>query len=114
MKLFLILTSGYLLFGSSSTYLDKKEKCFYFCVSGPSISDSTSAVLYTDIKMVENDSLTIRNVAAKWQAVADRLCESTSGCFSDLNYYLTKGDAEKNLGKFMQLYKKHKLQKVNF
>jgi hypothetical protein len=76
---------------------------YYFCVSHAKESGK-QIVLYTAIYLA-GDEKTIREKTKNWANLVDNGCENPGGCTSDLNYYTSKEQAEKELMNTKHLYR---------
>lgn len=109
----LLLIPVFYLFGILQ---QEEERCYYFGLSRPTKTDAVfNIVLYSDIKDTLCDSRNWPGLSAKWTRLVNNICGNANECTSDLNYYTTKEQAEKNLNDALKKYgKQYKLEKINF
>lgn len=77
---------------------------YYFCVSHAKSSSSKQIILYTIVYQT-SDEKNISEKTKAWGSLVDNSCENPGGCTSDLNYYKSKEDAEKQLENTKHLYR---------
>ena len=115
MKTILIIISAFLLTASAQTAKAQVDRCFYFCFSRPITTDTTNSVLYTDIKDTLCTVMDEGSIAKRWAEYVNRRCKTVGDCSSDLNYYRSKEEAQKNLDEMLRkLTGVYKIEKVPF
>ena len=115
MKTVLIIISAFLLTASTQELKAQQDKCYYFCFSRPITTDTSNSVLYTDIKDTLCQVMEEGSIAKRWAEYVNRRCKTVGDCSSDLNYYRSKEDAQKNLDELVRkLTGVYKIEKVPF
>jgi len=115
MKTFITIISAFLLTVSGQMAKAQQDKCYYFCFSKPITTDTTNFVLYTDIKDTLCTVMDEGSIAKRWAEYVNRRCKTVGDCSSDLNYYRSKEDAQKNLDELLRkLTGVYKIEKVPF
>ena len=113
MKTIITIISAFLLTASGQMAKAQQDKCYYFCFSKPITTDTTNFVLYTDIKDTLCTVMDEGSIAKRWAEYVNRRCKTVGDCSSDLNYYRSKEDAQKNLENAINQYRTYfKLEKV--
>ena len=115
MKTIIIIISVFLLTGSTQAVSAQQDRCYYFCFSRPITTDTSNSVLYTDIKDTLCQAMEEGSIAKRWAEYVNRRCKTVGDCTSDLNYYRTREDAQKNLDDLLKkISGPYKIEKVPF
>ena len=115
MKTISFILSAFLFTASTQTVNAQQDRCYYFCFSRPITTDTSNSVLYTDIKDTLCTVMDEGSIAKKWAEYVNRRCKTAGDCSSDLNYYRSKEEAQKNLDELLRkLTGVYKIEKVPF
>lgn len=121
MKPLIFLILAVLLSSACKRNLNNDKTISYFYCNSRTINlqEDTSIIyiLYTDVYSIDADERSLREKTNKWASLVDKICKSTLGCTSDLNYYHSKQEAEVIRNELFDRYKdpeKYKMEKVEF
>jgi hypothetical protein len=121
MKALPLILVPFLLFQIFVTPNKKTESTFYYFCDSHSMDPQTvigrQVILYTKVYKIIGEKNTIKERTKEWLKLVENNCENEKGCTSDLNYYPTKEDAEKQFESTKHLYRdasKYILKLIDF
>jgi len=93
------------LLGQINPVNNSENTFYYFCVSHAKYSSGKQVILYTKVYQITCEEKNIPEKTKEWATLVEKSCENPTGCTSDLNYYRSKEDAEKQFESTKHLYR---------